>query len=80
VAPTQVAVVPDSIVVAVLPHDAYGRDYGLFIGDKLPFVLGSSLAGIVERLGPESDSTFGIGDHVFGISDVTCLTPDQAGL
>jgi len=76
----QVAVVSNKTSIAVLPHDSYGRDHGLFIGDKLPFVLGSSLAGIVEQLGPESDSTFGIGDHVFGISDVTCPTPDQAGL
>lgn len=30
----------------VLPHDSYGRYRGVFIGDKLPFVLGSSLAGV----------------------------------
>jgi NADPH2:quinone reductase len=65
----------------VLPHDAYGRDYGLFISDKLPFVLGSSIAGVVEQLGPESSSSsFKVGDRVFGQSNVTSPTPDQAGL
>jgi NADPH2:quinone reductase len=65
--------------MVVLPHDAYGRNYGLFIGEKLPFVLGSSLAGIVEQLGPDP-SPFKVGDRVFGISNVECPTPDQAGL
>lgn len=65
--------------IVVLPHDAYGRNYGLFIADKLPCVLGSSLAGIVEQLGPDA-SPFKVGDHVFGISNMTCPTADQAGL
>jgi NADPH2:quinone reductase len=67
--------------VIVLPHDAYGRDYGLFISEKLPFVLGSSIAGIVEQVGPEqSSSPFKVGDRVFGQSNITSPTPDQAGL
>lgn len=65
---------------AVLPHDAYGRDRGIFIGEKLPFVLGSSIAGVVEELGPEPSSSFKVGDRVFGTSNVQHPTPDQAGL
>jgi NADPH2:quinone reductase len=68
------------LLSAVLPHDAYGRDHGLFIADKLPCVLGSSLAGIVEQLGPDDTSPFKVGDHVFGISNMTSPTSDQAGL
>jgi NADPH2:quinone reductase len=65
----------------VLPHDAYSRDYGLFISEKLPFVLGSSIAGIVEQVGPEPlSSSFKVGDRVFGQSNITSPTPDQAGL
>ena len=31
----------------VLPHDTYGRDAGLFISHKLPYILGTNLAGVV---------------------------------
>jgi NADPH2:quinone reductase len=43
-------------------------------------VLGSSLAGIVQQLGPNDASPFKVGDHVFGISNMTSPTSDQAGL
>jgi NADPH2:quinone reductase len=43
-------------------------------------VLGSSLAGIVEQLGPNNASPFKIGDHIFGISNMTSPTANQAGL
>jgi NADPH2:quinone reductase len=43
-------------------------------------VLGSSLAGVVQQLGPNDASTFKVGDHVFGISNMTSPTADQAGL
>lgn len=69
-----------NIAWEVLPHDAYGRDRGLFIGDKLPFVLGGSIAGIVQKLGPSSSRSFEIGDRVFGTSNLQYPTPDQAGL
>ena len=64
----------------VLPHDAYGRDRGVFIGEKLPWVLGSSIAGIVHQLGPKPSPFFKVGDRVFGTSNLQYPTPDQAGL
>jgi NADPH2:quinone reductase len=63
-----------------LPHDAYGRDRGIFISEKLPWVLGSSIAGIVHQLGPEPSPSFKVGDRVFGTSNLQNSTPDQAGL
>ncbi|GAB7325512.1 hypothetical protein MBLNU13_g09519t1 [Cladosporium sp. NU13] len=64
----------------VLPHDAYGRDRGVFIGEKLPWVLGSSIAGVVHELGPKPSPSFKVGDRVFGTSNLQYPTPDQAGL
>ncbi|KAK5169541.1 uncharacterized protein LTR77_005517 [Saxophila tyrrhenica] len=63
----------------LLPHDAYCRDRGIFIGHKLPFVLGSSIAGTVVEAGPDVNS-FNSGDRVFGTSNLQHPTPDQAGL
>jgi NADPH2:quinone reductase len=45
----------------------------------LPCVLGSSLSGIVEKLGSDS-SSFKVGDHVFGVSNMTSPNADSAGL
>ncbi|KAK5685534.1 hypothetical protein LTS10_003615 [Elasticomyces elasticus] len=67
------------MLAVVLPHDAYGRDWGLFIGEKLPFVLAGSVAGTIEELGPGVTS-FHVGDRVFGTSNIDYATPDQAGL
>ena len=64
---------------SVLPHDTYGRDLGLFIGHKLPFILGTNIAGIVEKLGPGVTS-YVVGDHVFGLGSPNVLTPDRSGL
>lgn len=66
--------------MVVLPHDAYGRDRGVFIGEKLPWVLGSSIAGIVDKVVPGAEPSFNIGDRVFGTSNLQYPTPDQAGL
>ncbi|KAK4973433.1 hypothetical protein LTR42_005419 [Elasticomyces elasticus] len=63
----------------LLPHDAYGRDWGLFIGEKLPFVLAGSVAGIIKELGL-GVTFFRVGDRVFGTSNIDYPTPDQAGL
>lgn len=68
------------ISCTVLPHDAYGRDRGVFISEKLPWVLGSSIAGIVHQLGPDPSPSFKVGDRVFGTSNLQYPTPDQAGL
>ena len=63
-----------------MPHDAYGRDRGIFISEKLPWVLGSSIAGTVYQLGPEPSPSFKVGDRVFGTSNLQYPTPEQAGL
>lgn len=63
----------------MLPHDTYGRDWGLFIGEKLPYILGSNLAGTVVKTG-EGVSGFQTGDSIFGLSSLFSPTPDQAGL
>lgn len=52
----------------------------MFIGEKLPWVLGSSIAGIVHQLGPEPSPSSKVGDRVFGTSNLQHPTPDQAGL
>ncbi|KAK5735190.1 hypothetical protein LTR17_008358 [Elasticomyces elasticus] len=67
------------VAAHLLPHDAYGRDWGLYIGEKLPFVLAGSVAGTIEELGPGVTS-FHVGDCVFGTSNIDYPTPDQAGL
>jgi len=45
----------------------------------LPYILGTNVAGIVQKLGPNV-STFCVGDRVFGEADVNYPTPDMAGL
>ena len=64
---------------AVLPHDSYGRDKGLFIASNLPYVLGSNIAGVIEQLGPEVTS-FAVGDLVLGQGNPVASLPDFAGL
>ncbi|KAK4891860.1 hypothetical protein LTR27_009559 [Elasticomyces elasticus] len=53
---------------------------GVFIGEKLPFVLGSSLAGTIDELGPDVALEYAHGERVFGTSKLQCPTPDQAGM
>ncbi|KAF2170542.1 hypothetical protein M409DRAFT_19362 [Zasmidium cellare ATCC 36951] len=63
----------------LLPHDSYMRDLGLFVGDKLPWVLGGDVAGTIEEIGPSTSTTFKIGDRVTGICvPVDSNTPDSA--
>ncbi|KAF2171808.1 hypothetical protein M409DRAFT_18041 [Zasmidium cellare ATCC 36951] len=62
----------------LLPHDAYGRDMGLFMDDKLPYIPGANVAGIVEQV--QGSSVFEKGNHVFGMSDFMAPLPDQQGL
>ena len=64
--------------LAVLPHDTYSRDWGLFVADHLPYIPGSNVAGSIEKLGPNVTS-FNEGDRVFGCSDYP-PEPDQTGL
>ena len=68
-----------SLTAQVLPHDCYGRDWGLFISEKLPAVLGSNIAGIVDTIG-EDVTSCKAGDRVFGISNAEAANSDQAGL
>jgi len=74
--------------ILVLPHDAYGRNIGLFIGTKLPFILGTNLAGVVQSLGPSPSpsifvtaANYKVGDHIFGqAAFLDSPIPDQPGL
>ncbi|KAG4436064.1 hypothetical protein IFR05_008454 [Cadophora sp. M221] len=63
----------------LLPHDTYGRDFGLFIGQHLPFVLGSNIAGIVSKLGPDV-TRYAVGDHIYGQGDPKAIVPNSSGL
>ena len=60
------------------PHDTYGHDLGLFIGDRLPFILGTNIAGTVTSVPPSSP--INIGDVVFGLGSPAHQTPDMSGL
>lgn len=62
-----------------MPHDTYGRDLGLFIGEKLPFILGTNIAGTVTKLGPEV-TKYAVGDDIFGLGKPGHPTPDMSGL
>ncbi|GJC86087.1 dehydrogenase orsE [Colletotrichum liriopes] len=63
----------------LLPHDTYGRDLGLFVADKLPYVLGTNIAGVVEEIGAKVED-YKIGDRVFGIGNPLFPLPDFSGL
>lgn len=63
----------------MLPHDAYGRDRGLFIKDRLPFILGADVAGTIIKTGSDQNP-FKVGDEVFGMENLFVPEPNQAGL
>ncbi|CAN9393858.1 unnamed protein product [Alternaria alternata] len=63
----------------LLPHDTYGRDLGLFVADKLPYILGTNITGIVKEIG-SNVSSFQVGDRVFGIGNPNSQSPDFSGL
>jgi NADPH:quinone reductase len=63
----------------VLPHDSYSREFGLFVGEKLPWVPAINIAGEVVKAGGEVKSAK-VGDHVFGLGNNMSPTPDQGGL
>ncbi|PPJ50322.1 hypothetical protein CBER1_06447 [Cercospora berteroae] len=74
----------DEVLVKVaatmlLPHDAYGRDWGLFIENKLPAVLGSNIAGKIDQVG-RNVTKFRKGDKVFGLANPGKPDNGQAGL
>ena len=62
------------------PYEHAVRDYGLFVQDRLPVVLGNDIAGVVENLGPSAPSTLRVGDHVFGQTNYLKESDDQCGL
>ncbi|KAL5318015.1 hypothetical protein ACEPPN_015119 [Leptodophora sp. 'Broadleaf-Isolate-01'] len=63
----------------LLPHDTYGRDKGLFFGDKLPYILGTNIAGTVVSVGSGVEN-FILGDEVFGLGSPISPAPDECGL
>lgn len=63
----------------MLPHDAYSREFGLFVGEKLPWVLCANVAGEVIKLGT-GVSKVKVGDHVFGLENLAATLPDGGGL
>ncbi|KAJ9138713.1 NAD(P)-binding protein [Pleurostoma richardsiae] len=63
----------------ILPHDQKSWTLGLFVGDKLPYVLGHNIAGTVVRLG-EDVTGYQVGDRVFGMGRADLSLPDSAGL
>jgi NADPH2:quinone reductase len=52
---------------------------GLFIGEKLPFILGTNIAGTIIKFGPEV-TKYTPGDDVFGLGKPGNPTPDMSGL
>ncbi|KAG4433089.1 hypothetical protein IFR05_011429 [Cadophora sp. M221] len=63
----------------LLPHDTYGRDFGLFIAENLPYVLGTNITGTVKAMGRDVTGHH-IGDRVFGTGNPLSKLPDFAGL
>jgi len=63
----------------ILPHDSYGLYKGLFIGQHLPFILGTNIVGIVSSVGPDV-TKYSVGDSVVGYGDPTSAVPDFSGL
>lgn len=55
------------------------RDWGLFVGEKLPWVLAGDVAGTIEEIGPSTTTTFKKGDRVTGLCLPSGPTPDSAG-
>lgn len=63
------------------PYEHRVRDWGLYVEGRLPVVIGNDIAGVVQKLGPGTDS-FNLkpGDHVFGQTNYLKGSSDQAGL
>ncbi|KAH8807451.1 putative alcohol dehydrogenase [Xylogone sp. PMI_703] len=71
------------VAVGLNPYDHRARDIGLFINPaSLPMVLGNDIAGIVTAVGPpgEYNVDVKVGDLIFGQSNHSKQTADQAGL
>ena len=69
----------DADPLSVLPHDTYRPDFGLFIDDKLPFILWINVAGVVQKGWPDVVE-YKVGDYVFGEAFNGYPTPDMTGL
>ncbi|KAF7189731.1 Dehydrogenase orsE [Pseudocercospora fuligena] len=77
--PSKDEVLVKVVSTMLLPHDAYGRDWGLLIGEKLPAAIGTNVGGIVEEVG-SAVTEFSKGDEVFGLANELSEGNDQAGL
>lgn len=65
----------------VNPYDHRIRDWGLYVQDRLPVVIGNDIAGVVEKLGPGVTADLRPGDHVFGQTNYDHANlSDQCGL
>jgi NADPH2:quinone reductase len=69
-------------VVGLNPYDHRVRDWGLYAEDILPVVLGNDIAGIVATIGPNTETSLKVGDHVFGQTNYVRreTVSDQSGL
>ncbi|RDW77883.1 GroES-like protein [Coleophoma crateriformis] len=75
---------PEEVLIKVsstmlFPHDTYGRDMGLFIGKKLPFISGGDIAGVVLKV-DDNVNKYTVGQHIYGQGRMLDPTPDSAGL
>ncbi|KAF2848076.1 GroES-like protein [Plenodomus tracheiphilus IPT5] len=69
-------------VIGLNPYDQRVRDWGLYVEDCLPVVLGNDIAGIVHAIGPNTSTSLQVGDHVFGQTNYLKKDKlsDQSGL
>jgi NADPH2:quinone reductase len=70
-------------IAGLNPHDQKGRDFGLFVKDDLPGILGSDVVGVVTVCG-DGATRFKVGDRVFGqakaLQHYSLLDEDYAAL
>lgn len=81
-APERGQVLVKVTVVGLNPYDHRVRDWGLYVEDILPVVLGNDIAGTVHAIGPDTSTSLEVGDHVFGQTNYVRreTVSDQSGL
>ena len=67
--------------MTVNPYEHRVRDWGLYVEGRLPVVIGNDIAGVIEKLGPGTESSnLQPGDHIFGQTNYLKGSSDQSGL